>query len=112
MSATDHQRLSLRHSRTNFRGFMNRIFPVIMVITGIFQLYVFAYLYYNVDLKILGCLSALAGTALQIVGMIKLYLQARSANAAVTLISLLVGSTGLYSWFFVYYSLLLVRQIF
>ena len=103
---------NLRRFRITSRGVMDRIFPVLMVIMGVLQLYVFAILYHKVDLKILGCLSALAGTVLQITGMIKLYSRARTANSARILISLLVGCTGLYSWFFVYYGLLLVRQIF
>lgn len=104
--------LDLRRPRVTSRGAMNRILPVLMVIMGVLQLYVFAFLYYFVNLKILGCISALAGTLLQIIGMVKLFLNARSANAARFIISLLVGCTGLYSWFFVYYGLLLVREIF
>ena len=48
----------------------------------IFEFYVFWFLYYTLELHIVACASALMGTVLQIVGMVKLYLGARSANGA------------------------------
>ena len=89
----------------------NPIHGLILVGMGIFQLYVFWFLYYSLEFHVFACISALVGTVLQIVGMIKLYMGARSANAAKWLIGILVGCTGLWAWFIFYYSMLMVRHI-
>ena len=105
-------RLHLKRPRFNFRGLMKQVFPALIVVFGILQLYVFWYLFYTANLPILGCVSALAGTVLQIVGMIKLFEETRDGMRARRRMSLMIGLTLLWSWFFVYYGLLLVRHIF
>ena len=106
------ERLQLRRPKFNFRGLMSQIFPVVMILGGVLQLYVYAYLYHVVHYPVLGCISALLGTVLQIVGMIKLYQTARSGIRMRRRISVLIGFTLLWTWFFVYYGLQLVRNIF
>ncbi len=98
-------------NRFHLRGSTNRIFPIILFIIGFLQFYVFWFLYYTLDLYILGCISAIVGSGMQFIGLIKLYLSSRSTSSAKTLIGVLVGSIGLYAWFFVYFGMLIARHI-
>ncbi|MBN2155211.1 MAG: hypothetical protein JW776_04155 [Candidatus Lokiarchaeota archaeon] len=90
----------------------NRIGPLIMVAMGVFQFYVFWFLYYSVELPILACISALVGTFLQVIGMIRLYQRAKTSQGATLIISLIISLVLLWSWWIVYYFFLIQQHIF
>ncbi len=96
--------------RIRIRRPSNQLHALILIGMGVFGFYIYWYLYYSLEFHIAACLSALICTVLQIVGMVKLYLGARSANGAKWLIGILVGCTGLWAWFFVYYTMLMARH--
>ena len=109
--ATDQDTSQQSSDRYRIRRPPNQLHGLILIGMGIFEFYVFWFLYYSLELHVFACVSALVGTVIQIVGMVKLYLGARSANGAKWLIGILVGCTGLWAWFFIYYGMLMARHI-
>jgi len=111
LESNDRRSVRDNNNRFHIHGTMDPIVSLILFIIGILQFYVFWYLYYTLELPILGCISALMGTCLQIIGLIQLYQTARSSNRAKFLIGVLIGCTGLWAWYIVYYSLLIIQHI-
>ena len=79
---------------------------------GILQFYVFWLMYHILEYHILGCVVGIVGAGLQLIGLIKGYMSARTANGAKWRIGLLIGSSGFFAWLFLYYCLLIVRHVF
>ncbi|TFG20469.1 MAG: hypothetical protein EU530_03125 [Promethearchaeota archaeon] len=107
---TDRDASQKSDDRIRIRRPSNQLHALILIGMGIFGFYIFWFLYYSLEFYIAACSSALICTVLQIVGMVKLYMGARSANGAKWLIGILVGCTGLWAWFFVYYTMLMARH--